>query len=143
MYETHKGNEYTITTDPRKIDLDAVCSMLKKSYWASNRKRETIESSINNSECFSLYCGDRQIGFARMVTDYSIFAYLCDVYIEEDYRGRGLGKWLIESILSHPAFKNILCIDLSTRDAHELYRKFGFNELPKPENFMIRINSGI
>lgn len=136
MIEEYKLDNYLITTDPAKTDLDAVCDMLAKSYWANARKREVIQRSIENSLCFNMYDGVRQIGFARIITDHAVFAYLCDVFIEEEYRGRGLGKWLMECILSYPSLRNIKRIELATRDAHELYRKYGFTEVPHPENIM-------
>jgi len=136
--ETYKRDKYLLTTDQEKADINAICEMLGKSYWANNRKRDVIEASLKNSLCFNLFYEDDQIGIARMITDYATFAYLCDVYIEEEHRGHGLGKWLIECILSHPGIKDLKRIDLSTRDAHELYRKFGFTELPRPQNMMMR-----
>jgi GNAT superfamily N-acetyltransferase len=139
--ENYKRDNYLLTTDRKKTDIDSICGMLAKSYWANTRKREVTETALENSLCFNLYCEDKQIGIARMVTDYATFAYLCDVYIEEDYRGNGLGKWLIECILSHPGIKDLKRIDLATRDAHELYRKFGFAELLKPESRMERITA--
>lgn len=141
--ENYSLEKYLLTTDPQKTDINAVCEMLGKSYWANTRDRETIEVSINNSLCFNLYYENKQIGIARMITDHATFAYLCDVYIEEEHRGHGLGKWLVECILAHPSFKNIKRIDLSTRDAHELYRKFGFSAVPKPENLMMKVNNPV
>lgn len=141
IVENYRLGKYLLTTDPEKTDINAVCEMLGKSYWASTRKREVIEVSIKNSLCFNLYDEHKQIGIARMITDHATFAYLCDVYIEEEYRGQGLGKWLLECILSYPSFKNIKRIDLSTSNAHELYRKYGFIESPKPQNMMMKINN--
>lgn len=138
--ENYIKDNFTITTDPNKIDVNRVCELLGKSYWANTRKREVIEESLKNSLCFCLFAEDKQIGIARMITDHATFAYLCDVYIDEAYRGHGLGKWLMECILSHPSFVNIKRIDLSTRDAHELYRKFGFTEVTRPQNVMWRVN---
>jgi N-acetylglutamate synthase-like GNAT family acetyltransferase len=138
--ENYIRDNYLITTDPEKTDLDAVCKLLGNSYWAKNRKRETIEESIKNSLCFNLYASDKQVGIARIISDFATFAYLCDVYIDEEYRSHGLGKWLMECILSHPSLKNIRRIELTTSDAHELYRKYGFKEVSEPQKLMMKIN---
>jgi GNAT superfamily N-acetyltransferase len=109
---------------------------LTRSYWAYGITRETVASSIANSLCFGLFDGSAQIGFARVISDRATFAYLCDVYVSEDYRGRGLGKWLLEVVTSHPDLKRLRRFVLATRDAHGLYEKFGFTPLNKPEIFM-------
>lgn len=142
-YANYEKGDYLLTTNPDKTDLEAVCSMLSKSYWAANRRKDVIENSLKNSLCFNMYYGSKQIGIARMITDHATFAYLCDVYIEEDHRGHGLGKWLMECILSYPSFVNIRRIDLATQDAHELYRKYGFTEVTRPQNMMWRIKEEV
>ena len=119
-----KGN-FLITDDKKGIDTDFVTAELNKTYWAEGRSREIVEKSIENSVMFSMFDGGRMIGFARVVTDYCTFAWLCDVYIHPDYRGMGLGFWLVESVLSHPS-TNVRVNMLSTKDAHGLYEKFGF-----------------
>jgi GNAT superfamily N-acetyltransferase len=131
---------YTISTDKTKLDVDAIHAYLsERSYWAEGRAREIVEQSIANSLCFGVYEGTRPAGFARIVTDYALFAWLCDVFILEDYRGRGLGKWLVETINAHPVLANIRRIYLATYDAHELYRRYGgFESLPAPEYWMVR-----
>ena len=139
IFEIRKDN-YMITDDPKKVDIDALAALLSTSYWASRRPRAVIEKSIFNSLCFSLYKGNIQIGFARIVTDYSTFAYLCDVIIEENYRGTGIGSWLINTIITHPDIAPLRSILIITKDAHELYRKLGFKELKKPEQYMERLN---
>jgi GNAT superfamily N-acetyltransferase len=131
---------YTISTDPGRLDLDAVCSFLTRAYWAQNRSRPVTERAIRHSLCFGLYDGECQIGFTRVVTDYATFAWLCDVFIEEAYRGRGLGKWLVETTLSHPDLQGLKRWLLATRDAHELYRRFGFAEFGAPQRWMERVN---
>jgi N-acetylglutamate synthase-like GNAT family acetyltransferase len=143
IVENYKRGKYLLTTDPKKTDIDAICEMLGKSYWANTRTRDVTEISLMNSLCFNLYDENehKQIGIARMITDCATYAYLCDVYIEEAHRGSGLGKWLIECILSHPSIKDLKRIDLSTRDAHELYRKFGFTEPPKPQSMMVKVRA--
>jgi N-acetylglutamate synthase-like GNAT family acetyltransferase len=113
--------------------------MVSRAYWAKGRPQERTEKAIANSLVFGLYKDHQQIGVARVVTDYSIVAYLCDVFIHEDYRGQGLGKWLVENILSHPDVKNVRRWFLVTSDAHDLYRKYGFGNLNQPEIWMERI----
>lgn len=135
MIETHRDN-FTISTDPQRLDIDAIVDMLKRAYWAVGRPRERTERAIRNSLVFGVYDGARQIGVARVVSDYSIFAYLCDVFIHEDYRARGLGKWLIQTIMDHPDLKDMRRWVLVTSDAHGLYRQFGFTSLDDPDRWM-------
>lgn len=126
----------TISTDPARLDLDAICSFMARSYWAKDRSRELQQRAIEHSLCFGVYDEARQVGFARVVTDYATFAWLADVFIAEEYRGRGLGKWLVEVILSHPDVQTVPRWFLATRDAHGLYRQFGFRALTAPERRM-------
>lgn len=135
LLEAHQAN-FTISTDPARLDLDAITEMLTRAYWAAGRPRERTERAIANSLVFGLYDGTQQIGLARVVSDYAIFAYLCDVFIHEDYRAHGLGKWLIGTVLSHPDLQGLRRWTLATRDAHELYRQFGWQEISKPANWM-------
>ena len=127
---------FTISTDPARLDVDAICSFLARSYWANERPRETTQRAIEHSHCFGVYDGEQQVGFARVVTDCATFAWLADVFIAEEYRGRGLGKWLVEVVLSHPELQSVPRWFLATRDAHELYRRFGFTALQAPERRM-------
>src|SRR5512146_1056100 len=127
-----KREDLVISTDPERLDLDAITDMLTRAYWASGRSRERTERAIRNSLVFGVYDGDRQIGMARVVSDYAIFAYLCDVFILEEYRGRGLGKWLMEAVFSHPDLQGLRRWVLATKDAHGLYRQFGFDGLANP-----------
>ncbi len=140
-YSLTRGR-FSLDTDPARLQVQVVADFLNHdSYWAQNRPLETIQKSIQNSLCFGLYDGEQQIGFARVVTDYATFAWLCDVFVLDAYRGQGLGKWLVESLVQHPDLKNIRRMILATRDAHELYRAYGqFTELSKPENMMERLN---
>ena len=138
IFEAQRDS-FTISTDTARLDMDAVCDFLSRSYWAKTRPREKTELAIANSLVFGLYDGAKQVGIARVVSDYAVIAYLCDVFIHEDYRGQGLGKWLIETILAHPAVKDVRRWLLATSDAHELYRKFGFEELSEPEKWMQRL----
>ena len=135
ILETQKDN-YTISTDPARLNVDAICDFLTRAYWAKGRPRERTERALANSLVFGLYDGDKQIGLARVVSDYAIFAYLCDVFVHEDYRTHGLGKWLIETVLSHPDLQGLRRWTLATRDAHELYRQYGWKELSNPDGWM-------
>lgn len=125
-----------ISTDPSRLDLAAIKDMLSRSYWAKDRAPEVIQRSLQNSLVFGVYDNDRQIGLARIVTDYATFAWLCDVYILEEYRGHGIGKWLMETILSHPDLQGLRRFLLATRDAHELYSRYGFTPLHNPSRWM-------
>lgn len=135
LLEVKKDN-FTISTDPARLDMDAIADMLTRAYWAKGRPRERTERALSNSLVFGLYDGEKQIGLARIVSDYAIFAYLCDVFIHEDYRAHGLGKWLMETIMSHPDLQGLRRWTLATRDAHGLYRQFGWNALQNPEKWM-------
>ena len=135
LLEVHR-QQFTISTDPRRLDLEVIVDMLTRAYWAVGRPRERTERAIRHSLVFGVYDGDRQIGMARVVTDYSIFAYLCDVFIHEKYRGHGLGKWLIETILNHPDLVEMRRWVLVTTDAHGLYKQFGFTSIEDPEHWM-------
>lgn len=110
--------------------------MLARAYWAKGRPLERTRRALENSLAFGLYDGARQIGLARVVSDYAIFAYLCDVFIHEDYRARGLGKWLIETVMAHPDLQGLRRWTLATKDAHDLYRQFGWDALANPEGWM-------
>ena len=127
IHESQRG-EYSISTDIRRLDLDVIYEFLSNSYWATGRSLETIIKSIQNSLPFGLYKLDQQIGFARVVTDYSTFAYIADVFVLPEHRGHGLGVWLMEEVISHPELQGFRRWLLVTRDAHELYRRFGFEE---------------
>lgn len=134
---TMRRGDFTITTDPRRLDLDAVHAALDRSYWAAGIPRDVVARSIRGSLCFGLYDGGgRQVGFARLVTDHATFAYLADVYVLEECRGRGLGKWLVEVVLSYPTLAGLRRILLATRDAQTLYTRYGFTALPHPERVL-------
>ena len=138
MIETHR-DPFTISTDPARLDIDTICDFLKRAYWANTRPRERTERAFRNSLVFGVYEGNKQIGLGRVVSDYSVFAYLCDVFIHEDYRAHGLGKWLIETIMDHPDLKHVRRWVLVTNDAHGLYRQFGFTSIEDPEHWMQKI----
>ena len=118
-------DDYVFSDDKSDLDLDAVCTLLHATYWAANRPREVIEKSIAHSVCLGLLHGGRQVGFMRAVTDHATFAWLCDVVIAPEHRGRGLGKWMVECALAHPELQSGTQV-LRTRDAHTLYERFGF-----------------
>src|ERR1700691_1090898 len=136
MFETFEREGYLISTDPAQFDLDAIHAYLVRAYWGEGIPRETMESAIANSLCFALFRGKAQIGFARVITDSATYAYLCDVYVLEDYRGKGLAKWLMECVMAHPALQGLRRFSLATRDAPGLYRWFGFRALSKPESII-------
>lgn len=131
-----RRGEYLISTDKSRLNVELVHEFLKNSYWASGIPDEIVRRSIENSLAFGVYTGGEQVGFARVVTDYATFAYLADVFVLEAHRGRGMAKWMIEVITSHPRLQGLRRWMLATRDAHELYRRYGFSELERPEIFM-------
>jgi GNAT superfamily N-acetyltransferase len=117
--------EFTLTDDRARMDFEAVCALLDDSYWAAGRSRETATAAFAHSVCFTLLHGSQVIGFGRAVTDYALFAWMSDVIIAREYRGRGLGKWMMECILQHPALQT-RSQWLATLDAHGLYERYGF-----------------
>jgi GNAT superfamily N-acetyltransferase len=129
---------YIISTDGDRLDIQMIHRFLsERSYWAKGRSLETVRQSIANSLCFGVYDDSgKQLGFARVATDYAVFGWLMDVFILEDYRGKGLGKLLIKAVTEHPALKNLRRIGLGTADAHGLYEQYGFTGLSKPQNMM-------
>jgi GNAT superfamily N-acetyltransferase len=129
---------FKISTDKALLDLPYVHAFLSGSYWAANIPVSVVQRSIEGSFCFGVYDGDRQIGFARVITDKATFGYLADVFIDEGYRGRGLSKWLVETILAHPELQGFRGWMLGTRDAHGLYARFGFEPLQEPGRIMRR-----
>lgn len=134
-----RNGEYTISTDPSRLDLALIHDFLaNRSYWAKGRSLTTVQRSIENSLNFGIYHEREQVGFARVLTDYATFAWLADVFILEEHRGRGLAKWLMELIISHPDLQGFRRWVLATKDAHELYRRFGFRELHRPERWLER-----
>ena len=128
--------QYEISTDPQRIDVAATHAFLSRSYWAEGISRELVARSIANSLCFALLHAERQVGFARVVTDRATFAYLCDVYVLEEHRGRGLGNWLVEEARAHPDLQGLRRFLLVTKDAHSLYAGLGFQPPANPAGFM-------
>ena len=128
---------YTISTNKTRLDIGYIHQYLSnQSYWAENIPVDVLKKSIKGSICFGIYTGDKQIGFARVITDTACFAYLADVFVDKEYRGRGLGKWLMEVILAHPDLQGLRRFLLATGDAHGLYEQFGFSLLSFPEKWM-------
>ena len=136
----HQRDGYLISTGREQLDLEFVHGFLSDSaYWAQGRSLTTVRQSIQGSLCFGIYKGAQQVGFARVVTDRATFAWLCDLFVAEGHRGQGLGKWLVECIVAHPDLQTLRIFLLATRDAHELYRRYGdFEALPAPERLMAR-----
>jgi len=135
--------DLSISTDHELLDLDVIHSFLAGSYWAQGIPREVVARSIENSLCFGIYEEQRQVGFARVISDYATYAYIADVFVLESHRGRGLGKWMMECIMAHPPLQGLRRWGLATRDAHGLYEQFGFTALASPERHMERYNRSV
>lgn len=130
-------NQYTISTDKNKLDINSIHKFLStKAYWSIGIPRDTVKRAIDNSLCFGLYDGKKQIGFARVISDFATIAYLGDVYILEKYRGQGLSKWLMESIMAHADLQGLRRWILLTGDAHTLYKQFGWTEIADATKWM-------
>lgn len=125
---------FSISTDQGKLNIETVHNFLKNTYWAENIPLLVVKKCINNSLCFGVYEGDKQVGFGRLITDLATFAYFSDVFILEEYRGLGLGKWLVETMLQHPDLQGLRRWLLATKDAQELYRPFGFQEVKSSDS---------
>ena len=140
---SYQKGDFAVYTDPAKLDVVAIHGYLSRAYWSEGIPRDIVEKAIANSLCFGLFHGENQIGLARVVTDRATYAYLCDVYVLEEFRGKGFGVWLMECVMSHPDLQGLRRFSLATRDAHGLYEKFGFAELKKPESQMETVHHGI
>jgi GNAT superfamily N-acetyltransferase len=139
MTDTWHRDTYFISTDRARLNLDLIHQYLcNETYWASGRSREVVERSIQNSLPFGIYIEDKQVGFGRVVTDYATFAWIADVFVLPEHRGRGLSKWMMEIMLAHPDLQGFRRWVLSTKDAHGVYEKFGFIKLHRPERWMER-----
>ena len=128
-----------ISTDKTKLDLNVIHRFLTQSYWGKGRTMEQVRKSIENTMCFGVYLNDEQIGFARVLSDQVVYAYLMDVFILEEYRGKGYASLMLNEILHHPSFIQVPKWFLATRDAHPLYKQFGFKEIADPKIYMERI----
>lgn len=155
VHQQYERPGFLISTDPALFDLDMIHNFLTtESYWSQGIAREKVERYVQYCLCFGVYVTNgakinaattlvgshfeyHQIGFARVVSDFTLFAYLADVFILPAHRGQGLGKWLVESVLAHPELKNLRTWTLYTKDAHELYTPFGFVEEPRPDEHMV------
>ncbi len=137
VHEWRQG-AYVVSTDRDRLDLAVIHGFLTTAYWSPGIPLAVVERAIEHSLVFGLYEERSQIGFARVVTDRATFAYVCDVFVLDAYRGRGLGTWLIESVMAHPELQGLRQWILATRDAHDLYRKVGFTPLKHPERLMHR-----
>lgn len=130
-------NSFSISPDKSKLDFDSIHEFLStKAYWCLNIPKATLQRAIENSLCFGVYENGKQVGFARVITDFATIAYLGDVYVLEEYRGKGLSKWLMETIMSHPELQGFRRWNLLTGDAHELYWQFGWNDIADPTKWM-------
>jgi len=129
----------SVSTDKKKLDVPFIQHFLKDIYWAAGRTIEEVQTTIDSSVCFGIYLNDVQIGFARVITDYVVFAYLMDVFIAEEHRGKGYSSILISAMMDEPILKNIKIWRLATSDAHYLYEKFGFKALAHPEKMMEKV----
>jgi GNAT superfamily N-acetyltransferase len=136
MHEEYRKDDFEVSTDPERLNLDVVHGFLAECYWAKGIPREVVVRSIEHSLCFGIYTDGRQAGFARVISDYATYAYICDVFVLETYRGRGLAKWLMECVMQHPRLQGLRRWSLVTGDAHGLYSHFGFTQLIAPERWM-------
>jgi GNAT superfamily N-acetyltransferase len=136
MFREFTKEDYLISTDPSKLQLNVIHDFLTNSYWSKDIQIEIVKRSIDNSFCFGLYKNSIQIGFARLITDHSTFAYLADVFILESHRGKGLSKWLMKIIIEYPELQGLRSWMLKTLDAHTLYKQFGFTQPKFPERVM-------
>jgi len=131
------NQDFEISTDKSRIDIDMIHRFLsEESYWANKRTLEQTKTAIENSICFGVYQGNEQVGFARVVTDKATFAYVGDVFVLQEFRGSGIGKMLMEAMLSHSELQSLRRWVLATKDAHGLYEQFGFSELKFPNRWM-------
>jgi GNAT superfamily N-acetyltransferase len=129
---------FTVTCDPARLDRALIAEFLASTYWAKGIPPLVVDKSLAHSLCFALLDGDRQIGFARVISDHATIAYLADVFVLPEYRGKGLAKWLMQCVTGHSELQGLRRWMLATRDAHGLYEKFGFKPLKRPEIFMER-----
>ena len=141
-FEQRRG-DYTISCDVARMDIDVIHGYLARAYWSEGIPREIVERAVPRSLCFGLFELETQIGFARVVTDYTTFAYICDVFVLESHQGKGLGTWLMQCVMQHPEIQGLRRCQLITRDAHTLYEKVGFRSISKPERHMERTTPAV
>lgn len=142
LMEWRRG-EYIVTCDRRRADLEVIATFLGDSYWAKGIPPALVRRALEHSLNFVLLKGRAQVGFARVITDFATIGYLGDVFVLQAHRGKGLGKWLVECVMLHPELQGFRRWILATRDAHELYRQFGFAHLAKPDIFMEKSNPNV
>jgi GNAT superfamily N-acetyltransferase len=142
LQESRRG-AFLISTDRARLDLDMIHGFLTQCYWAKGIPRDVVARSIQHSLCFGIYDGTKQLGFARVISDYATYAYIGDVFVLEEHRGNGLGKWMMQCIMEHPCLQGLRRWSLATQDAHGLYQQFGFRALKTPERFMEVHNPGV
>ena len=138
-----RRENFLLSTDPERLDLAVIHAFLSGSYWAKGIPRELVARSIQNSLCFGVYSDGQQVGFARVISDFATYAYVADVFVLAPFRGQGLGKWIMESILAHPRLEQLRRWNLVTKDAHGLYEQFGFRAPKRPENYMERYDEDV
>jgi GNAT superfamily N-acetyltransferase len=129
-------DDFRISTDKNSVNAAYVHQQLNQTYWAEGIPRDVVKKAIRGSLCFGVYHQQQQVGFARVITDEATFAYLCDVFIDEAYRGKGLGKWLMDVIMGYPTLQGLRRFMLATRDAHGLYEQYGFGPLTFTDRWM-------
>ena len=129
----------TVSTDKSKLDIPFLQDFLKDVYWAAGRTLEEVQTTVDTSFCFGIYLEEKQIGFCRVITDYVVFAYVMDVFIDEKHRGKGYSSILINAMMTEPQLQQVKIWRLATSDAHFLYQKFGFTSLALPEKMMEKI----
>jgi GNAT superfamily N-acetyltransferase len=135
-HQTYRRDAFTVLTDPALLDIDLVHDLSRETYWAAGIPRATLVRAVAGSLCFGIYEGQKQVGFARVVTDRATFAYLCDVFVLPTHRARGLSKWLMECVVAHPDLQGLRRFVLVTKDAHGLYARFGFETPADPAAYM-------
>jgi GNAT superfamily N-acetyltransferase len=128
--------QYEVSTDRSRFDVSLIHTFLGSSYWAANMPRDVLDRAIRHALCFGVFTGQTQVAFARVITDYATFAYLSDLFVVPEHRGRGVSKLLMRSILDHPELQGLRRFLLATKDAHGLYAQFGFKPLANPTDFM-------
>lgn len=137
-------DEFCISTDKTKLDIDSIHEFLStKAYWCLNIPKDKVQIAVQNSLCFGVYRNEKQIGFARIISDFSTIAYLGDVYIVEEHRGIGLSKWLIDTVMHYPNLQGLIRWILLTGDAHRLYRQFGWTNIADPTKWMELHNKNV
>jgi GNAT superfamily N-acetyltransferase len=140
--QEYRSGQFLISTDPDRLDINAIHAFLTRSWWAEGIPREAVARAVPNSLCFGVFDGEKQIGFARVISDFATYAYLCDDYVVEEYRGRGLGSWLMECIFRHPDLQGLRRWMVIAQEPR-LYAKFGFKPLAEPQIHMEILNPDI